>query len=53
MTTLRDALAYLYPTDDDARQIADEAEVPTRQVAFTGEAITTWHSLLQKAYHLG
>lgn len=53
MTTLRDVLADLYPTDADVRRIADEAQVPTRQVKFTGEAITTWHSLLQKAFHLG
>ena len=53
LTMLRDALANLYRTDDDVRRIADEAQVPTRQVKFTGEAITTWHSLLQKAFHLG
>ena len=49
LTALRDVLATLYPTDDDARRIAAEAQMPARRVKFSGQAVTTWHSLLQEA----
>jgi hypothetical protein len=49
LTALRDVLAELYPTDDEARRIAAEAQVPTRRVKFSEQAVPTWHSLLQEA----
>ncbi len=53
LTALRDVLAALFPTDDDARRKADEAGVPTGGVKFTGEATATWHSLLKEAHKRG
>ena len=46
---MRDVLATLYPDDEDARRIAAEAQMPARRVKFSGQAVNTWHSLLQEA----
>ena len=53
LTSLRDVLAMLYPVDDDARRIAAEAQMSTLRVKFVGQAVTTWHSLLQEAFLQG
>lgn len=53
LTGLRNVLAELYQTDDDARRISAEAGVPSGAVKFSGVAISTWHDLLQKAFYLG
>jgi hypothetical protein len=49
LTALRDVLAALYPSDDDARRIAAEAGLSTRRVKFGNQSVLTWHSLLHEA----
>lgn len=49
LTELRDLLADLYPTAQDARRVVEEAGLPPARIAFESTAVNTWHSILREA----
>ena len=52
-SALRDVLAYLYPTREDARRIADQANLDTSKIDFSNKPINCWHSILKEAEKSG
>jgi|694.fasta_scaffold142626_1 hypothetical protein len=48
---LRDALATLYPEEQSARVIVDDAGLLTLKIAFSSRAETNWHNILTTAIH--
>lgn len=46
---LRDILAYLYPTTESARRIADDAGLDARRIRFSSQALENWHAILGAA----
>lgn len=46
---LRGALAELYPKEEDARVVVDDAGVDASQIAFSTRAQTNWHNILAEA----
>ena len=53
MTTLRDVLVDIYPTDDDIRILLESVGVPTRRIKFTSVALNTWYFALSEADNQG
>ena len=53
MTTLRDVLVDIYPTDDDIRILLEAVGVPTRRIKFTSVALNTWYFALSEADNQG
>ena len=49
ITTLRDVLVDLYPTDTDVRTLLGAVGVPKGRINFTGVAVNTWFSALDEA----
>ena len=49
LINLREILANLYPTVDDARRVAADAGLRTVQIEFVNKAITTWFNILEHA----
>jgi hypothetical protein len=49
LTTLNEALAALYPTEDEARRIVSQAGVPAAFVRFNPSPIVNWHNILNEA----
>ena len=43
---LRDALAALYPIDQDARRVVEDAGLTVIQITFSPRAQTNWHNIL-------
>lgn len=50
---LRTILAHLYPEQQSARRVADDAGINTASVNWTGSAIDYWQALLQAAKNNG
>lgn len=46
---LRDALAALYPVEEDARVVVADAGLAAAQIAFSPRAQTNWHHILVEA----
>ncbi|MFN8495692.1 MAG: effector-associated domain EAD1-containing protein [Caldilineaceae bacterium] len=46
---LRDALAHLYPTNESARRLADDAGLDARRIRFSAQALENWHAILTEA----
>lgn len=46
---VRDQLAALYPTQADARRVADDAGLATEQIEFSDKASNNWHNILSEA----
>lgn len=46
---LRDALAALYPVDEDARRVVADAGLVAMQITFSPRAQTNWHNILAEA----
>ncbi len=46
---LRDALAALYPVDEDARRVVADAGLIAMQITFSPRAQTNWHNILAEA----
>ncbi|MFZ4657594.1 MAG: effector-associated domain EAD1-containing protein [Caldilineaceae bacterium] len=46
---LRDALAALYPVDEDARRVVADAGLIAMQITFSPRAQTNWHNILSEA----
>lgn len=46
---LRDALAGLYPAEQDARVVVDDAGVNAMSIAFSTRSQTNWHNILMEA----
>jgi len=51
LSQLRDVLATLYPTVQDARRLIADAELNPNFIAFDNKAINNWHNILQEAVH--
>ena len=49
LTTLRNRLAILFPTQEDARRVVEEAQLNPAQIAFDSKAINNWHNILSQA----
>ncbi len=49
LNSLQIALAHLYPTDEDARRVADQAGLEPAHIDFSSPAIDVWHSILSEA----
>jgi V8-like Glu-specific endopeptidase len=49
LINLREILANLYPTVDDARRVASDAGLRTVQIEFVNKAITSWFNILEHA----
>jgi hypothetical protein len=47
---LRDVLADLYPTEQDANVIVHDAGMVTRKIIFHARAQTNWHNILTEAF---
>ena len=52
LSNLRDTLAALYPEEASARRLAADAGLDVRRIGFTGQAINTWHAIVQEAVKL-
>jgi hypothetical protein len=50
---LRDILAYLYPSENDARRVVNDAGLNEQRIAFSGTSVNTWHSILREAENTG
>src|SRR4051812_8033814 len=46
---LRDALATLYPIDQDARRVVDDVGIIAIKITFSARAQTNWHNILAEA----
>ena len=46
---LRDTLAVLYPIDQDARRVVDDAGLIAIRITFSSRAQTNWHNILAEA----
>jgi hypothetical protein len=46
---LRNILAFLYPEEQDARRIVDDAGLPSIQITFRSSAVIIWHNILTEA----
>ncbi|OUC08060.1 hypothetical protein RY27_11240, partial [Litorilinea aerophila] len=46
-------LADLYPTEDAARRVVDQAGLNAQQIDFDGPAINRWHNILLEAERQG
>jgi len=46
---LRNALAALYPKEEDARVVVDDAGLPAANISFCARAQTNWHNILAEA----
>lgn len=49
LTVLRNRLAVLFPKENDARLVVDEAQLDPAHIAFDSKAINNWHSILTQA----
>lgn len=49
LTNLRNRLAILFPTQEDARLVVDDAQLDASHIAFDNKAINNWHSILTQA----
>lgn len=49
ISALRDALAELYPLQDDARRITADAALKLTAIAFNDKAVNNWHNILSEA----
>jgi formylglycine-generating enzyme required for sulfatase activity len=52
LANLRDVLAVLYADEASARRVVADAGLDERRLAFTGQAINTWHAILREAANL-
>lgn len=52
-SALRNALAALYPVDEDARLVVDDAGLAAIGIAFSSRAQTNWHNILVEAVRQG
>lgn len=52
LSNLRDTLATLYPEEASARRLAADAGLDVRRIGFAGQAINTWHAIVQEAVKL-
>lgn len=46
---LREALAALYPEEQDARVVVNDAGLNAHQITFSSRAQTNWHNILTEA----
>jgi hypothetical protein len=53
LTMLRDALANLYPTEQDSRVVVADAGLSTERISFAGAATNNWHNILVEAQRQG
>jgi len=49
LTTLRNRLAALFSTQNDARIVVEEAGLESAYIAFDSKAVNNWHSILTQA----
>jgi hypothetical protein len=49
LTQLRDLLAQLYPTEGVARQLVEQAAIPSGRIQYSSAAVTNWHNILAAA----
>lgn len=49
LTNLRNQLATLYPTPEDARRLVSDAELNPALIEFHGKPINIWHNILNEA----
>jgi hypothetical protein len=49
LRSLYSLLASFYPDEQSARRVAADAGLDTRHIAFSGQAINTWHAILSEA----
>jgi V8-like Glu-specific endopeptidase len=49
LTNLRDVLAGLYPTVQDARRVVEDAGLPPAHIAFDPKPINNWYNILRYA----
>lgn len=50
---LRDVLATLYPEENSARRVADQANLEVGRIAFSRRALECWHAILREAERSG
>jgi hypothetical protein len=53
LTSLRGILAELYPDADDARRLADDAQISVSSINFNGPAENVWQNTLTQAINEG
>jgi hypothetical protein len=53
LANLRDILAALYFTTEDARQVTEDAGLNTAYIAFSNKSAITWHAILTEAENQG
>ena len=51
LNSLRDVLADLYQTEEDARQVVVAAGLDSQRIAFSNKAVNTWTSILTYAHN--
>lgn len=49
LNDLRDELSKLYPTEESARRVVEDAGLPTIFIDFDGPSLEVWHRIVRQA----